>query len=108
MIEIKFSPDAITDLLLSKNYIAEELNSNTAAQNTIEKIMRRIRMLSEFPETGAPLSGIVGFDTEYRYLVCGNYNVFYRYEREAVYIVRVLYCRRDYMRILFPSDDENT
>ena len=107
MIEIKFSPDAIDDLLQVKTYIEEELCSAAAAQHTIEKIISRIRMLSEFPQVGTPLSSVVGFDTDYRYLVCGNYLAFYRYEQNQAYIVRVLYERRDYIRILFRSDERD-
>ncbi len=47
------------------------------------------------------LSAVLEFETDYRYLVCGNYIVFYRYENEKVYIVRIIYARRNYMRILF-------
>ena len=109
MAEIKFSPDALEDLRQTKAYITEELCSEQAAVNTIARITGRIRTLSEFPEAGAPLSSVVGFDTDYRFLVCGNHTAFYRYDRGTVYIVRVLYGRRDYMRILFdtPSDAEN-
>ena len=106
MIELVFSPEAVTDLQQTKTYIAEELCSETAAQHTIERIIKRIRTLSEFPEIGSPLSAVVGFDTEYRYLVCNNYTAFYRYEQSRVMIVRILYCRRDYMRILFDPDAE--
>ena len=101
MPDIVFSPDALSDLLQTKTYIAEELCSESAAANTIEKIITRIRMLSAFPESGVSLSSAIGFDTDYRFLVCGNYTAFYRYENDTVYVVRVLYYRRDFMRILF-------
>ncbi len=106
MAEIKFSPEAIDDLLETKKYIAEELCSEQAATNTITKIMERIRQLQDFPRSGASLSSVVGFETEYRFLSCGNYTVFYREDGERVYIVRVLYSRRDFMRILFKEPNE--
>lgn len=101
MAEIKFSPDALSDLKGVKAYIPEELFNEQAAANTVSDIMKHIRQLSDFPESGASLSNIVQFDTSYRYLVCGNYTVFNRSENETVYIDRVLYARRDFMRILF-------
>ncbi len=104
MAEIRFSPDALSDLKQAKAYIAEELCSESAALLTIAKIIRRIRMLSEFPQSGAPLASVVSIDTDYRFLVCGSYNVFYRFENGVVFIVRVLYGRRDYMRILFDTE----
>ena len=109
MAEIKFSPDALADLKQTRTYITEELCSEQAANNTISKIMKHIRMLADFPETGAPLSSIVNIATDHRFLVCGNYTAFYRYELNTVFIVRVLYGRRDFMRILFGEvpEEEN-
>ncbi len=106
MTEIKFSPEAIADLEQTKAYITEELCNEQAAIGTVAKITKRIRMLSGFPESGAPLSSIVYFETDYRFLVCGNYTVFYRIENHTVKIVRVLYGRRNFIQILFgePSD----
>ena len=106
MADIRFSPDAIDDLKQTRKYIAEELCSEQAADNTISKIMKNIRILSTFPESGAPLSSVADIVTDYRFLVCGNYMAFYRYERNVVYIVRVLYGRRDFMRILFSETPE--
>lgn len=109
MAEIKFSPEALNDLKQTKAYITDELCSEAAAINTIAKITKNIRMLSDFPEAGAPLSSTVNMDTDYRFLVCGNYTAFYRFEENTVYIVRVLYGRRDFMRILFdtPAEQED-
>lgn len=106
MVRIKFSSESVRDLQEIRAYIADELCSEQAAERTISQILRRIRSLTDFPETGAPLSGIVSLDTNYRYLVCGHYTAFYRAEEEAVYIVRILYGRRDFMRILFGKPPE--
>ncbi len=107
MTEIKFSPQAISDLQQTKAYITTELCSEQAAVNTIAKITKRIRMLADFPASGAPLSSVVGFETDYLFLVCGNYTAFYRIENQAVHIVRVLYGRRNFMQILFGEPDGN-
>ena len=107
MAEIKFSPEALLDLKQTKTYITEELCNESAAINTVAKITKRIRMLSEFPKSGTPLSSVVGFETDYRFLVCGNYTAFYRLAENTVYIVRVLYGRRDFMRILFDMPEEH-
>ena len=109
MAEIVFSPDALTDLKQTRTYITEELGSEQAAVHTVSKIMKHIRLLADFPEAGAPLVTVVDIANNYRFLVCGNYTAFYRYEKGKVYIVRVLYGRRDFMRILFGevSDEEN-
>lgn len=107
MAEIKFSPEAITDLKQTKAYIIEELCNEQAAVNTVAKITKRIRMLADFPESGAPLSSVIDIETDYRFLVCGNYTVFYRVENSIVYIVRILYGRRNYVQILFGEPQDN-
>lgn len=107
MADISFSPGAIADLHQTKAYIMDELCNEQAAINTIAKIMGRIRELAVFPQMGAPLSSIVDFETDYRFLVCGNYTAFYRFENQNVYIVRVLYGRCNFMRILFGEPSVN-
>jgi plasmid stabilization system protein ParE len=54
-----------------------------------------------FPLSGAPLSSIYDIATDYRFLVCGIYIVFYRPQGDAVLIDRILYGRRDYLAVLF-------
>ena len=100
MAEIIVSPEALADLKQTRTDITEELCSEQAAVNTVST-MKHIRMLADFPEAGAPLVSVVNVANDYRFLVCGNYTAFYRYKKDKVYIVRVLYGRRDFMRILF-------
>ena len=101
MSEIDFSPDALADLEQIKTYITVELCSEQTAISTVSKIIRHIRMLADFPEAGAPLASVVNIASNYRFLVCGNYTAFYIFKEDKVHILRVLYGRRDFMRILF-------
>ena len=103
MAKINFTPDALEDMKEIKAYITDELCSEQSAINTIEKIMKRIRQLADFPEIGAPLSSIISLEVPYRFLVCGNYTAFYKVEGDddEVHIIRVLYGRRNFMQILF-------
>ena len=101
MVNLKISPKAQKDMLEIKEYISEELGNPTAATNVLAKITKRFRDLMEFPLIGAPLSSVIKIETGYRFLVCGQYIAFYRYENDTVYVDRVLYGRRDFMRILF-------
>lgn len=101
MTDILFSPEAINDLKEIREYIAMELENDAAAKKVISDIFRKIRTLQTFPEGGKLLSAAVGQETDYRFLVCGNYIAFYRAEDQNVLISRVLYGRRNYMQILF-------
>ena len=106
MNNIHFSPESIRDLQDTKAYITNELCSEQAAKSTIDKILQTIRSLEVFPQIGTPLSSIVDLETSYRFLVCGNHVAFYRLEGDDVYIVRILYGRRNFMQILFGESEE--
>jgi plasmid stabilization system protein ParE len=51
---------------------------------------------------------VLNVETDYRFQVCGNYLIFYRLEQGTVYIIRVLYGKRDYMRLLFGEQPPQT
>ena len=94
------------DLLSIKDYIEKELDNPAAAANTLAKITKSLRLLVDFPLSGAPLASIIEFETDYRFIVSGSYMSFYRYIDDTVFIDRVLYARRDYIKILFGGVEE--
>lgn len=89
------------------NHIVSNLQNRTAAENTVNRIMDAVDQLETYALIGPSLSAIAEMDGEYRFLVSGNYMVFYRVNGNDIYIDRVLYGRRDYLRILF-SDNQGT
>ncbi len=97
---ISVTAEAKRDLQQIRKYISENLNNENSASKIVGNIIRSIRSLKEFPEIGAPLSARVALKNDYRYLVCGNYNVFYLFENQTVTVVRILNARRDYTRLL--------
>lgn len=101
MNNIVLSYEAKNDLKEIKNYISDDLDNEIAANNTISKIIKGIRRLEAQPLMGTPLSSVIEFDTNYRFLVCGNYMVFYQVENHTVFVTRILYGKRDYIKILF-------
>ena len=108
MSNIRYTPEAESDLAGIKSYIIEELENPVAARNTVTIITKRIRQLEKFPEMGTPLSSVITIITDYRFLVCANYLVFYRIDGNDVYIIRIIYGRRNYVTILFgelPQDE---
>ena len=104
MPKLRINPLATEDLIEIKNYITRELENSTAAINVVRKIIDSYEKLKEFPMMGADLSVKVNIKTDFRYLVSGNYIVFYRVDDEYVSIYRILYAGRDYLRILFPNE----
>ena len=70
-------------------------------ERVIDHIMNAADPLKNSAEMGTPLSSIADVGTDYRFLVSGNYMVFYHVQGCDVYIDRVLYGRSDYMSSLF-------
>jgi len=101
MINLRYTPDAEDDLIEIKDYISEELNNPEAAIRIITTIAKRIRELQSFPLMGLNMSSIIDIETDYRYLVCGDYLAFYRIDEQNISIIRVLNGKRDYLKILF-------
>lgn len=101
MNQLHLSPVAQADLTEIKEYISEDLENPIAATSTISKIMEQIRSLGRQALIGTPPSAISDIESDYRFLISGNYLVFYRAYGAEVYIDRILYGRRDYLRILF-------
>lgn len=106
MAEIKFTPAALDDLRGIKSYISDDLCNEISAKSTVQRILENIRRLESFPECGAPLSSIIDLEVPYRFLVCGNYTAFYKVENNEIHIVRILYGRRNFMKILFGDPEE--
>lgn len=106
MNRLHLSLDARTDLEEIREYISTELENPSAAENTIARITKEIRILQSFAQAGALLSSITNIQSEYRYLTIGNYMVFYRVLGEDVYIDRILYGKRNYLRTLLGDNSE--
>ncbi len=104
MNNLHLSPDAQSDLEEIKDYISKELENPKAAVSVVGKITKTMRMLREHALIGSPLSSIADVSSDYRFLVSGSYMVFYRASGKDVFIDRVLYGRRDYLRILLGDD----
>jgi len=102
MIKINIAPDAKEDLQDIKKYIAEKLNS-PAAVNTVTKITKAIRWLANYPNSGKPLITDKEITRNYRFLVCGNYLVFYQIKSEIVQILRILYGKKNYIKAVCGS-----
>ena len=101
MNNLHLSEEAQNDLMEIKAYIEEELLNPSAALATVSRITKSLRILQTYPLTGTSLSSIADIESDYRFIVSVNYISFYRVYDSEVYIDRILYARRDYMRILF-------
>ena len=102
--KIDYSPRALKNLDEIWDDIGIELCNPSAAQNTVDGIMDKADGIASFPESGTKLVFENGLDSGYRYVVFKNYLAFYRLRpNNVVYVDRVIYGGRDYMRILMAS-----
>ena len=98
---IRYSAESRRDLDDIWDYIVSELQNRVAAERVVDRILDAVERLKDFAEMGALLSSVADVGGDYRFLVSGNYVVFYRVNGRDVFIDRVLYGRRDYLRVLF-------
>ena len=101
MARITVTKEARKDLEQIRNYIRDELLNPSAAQHIIQELKKSIRSLETFPGRGRPLDALIAVHTEYRYLVCENYCIFYLSNEEDVLVVRILHQRQDCLKALF-------
>ena len=110
--ELYYSPEAERDLQNIRNSIIENFDREDIAKKLLKKITGAARGLLAFSCMGEELARMTGISAEYRYLCCERNYVFYRLEKDRVYIVRILHEWQDFMRILFgiteESDTEDT
>lgn len=78
--KIRINPVAISDVQQIKAYIAED--NSEAASKMGAAIYSRIERLADFPEMGISLSSKISIKTDYRFVICGSYLIFYKVEGE--------------------------
>lgn len=98
---VKFSPEALNDLDEIYDHIANALKNPAAAESTIDKLLDKADLLTHEPEMGKMLFFENDLFSGYRYIISDNYLAFYRIGNDSVFIDRVIFGKRDYMKILF-------
>lgn len=105
--KILVTPAALQDLKDIKTYISDDLSNPTAAVNTVKRIISTYKKLSDTPLIGTLLQQSIHLDIPFRFIVSGSYLIFYKVT-DNIEVHRIIYGRRDYIRILFDlelSDD---
>ncbi len=101
--KIDIAPIAYEDLKDIYSYISNKLTNPTAAERTVKKITQSYLLLADSPYIGASLKSKLQIDTPYRFLVSGNYLIFYLIKEDRVIISRIIYGRRNYSKLFFNS-----
>lgn len=100
------TPDAIDNMAELRAYIADILMAPDAALRHIRLIRREIATLRELPARIAPVDEEPWHSRGIRFLIVKNFCVYYRIDEatETVYILNVVYNKRDQLRILAQMD----
>ena len=98
--EIEYSKDSMQDLVEMKQYIKFKLQEPEIAQKIIRKIREEINNLRNNPKRYATIDNKKIERLEIRKIIVKNYIVFYRIKGYKIQIVRVMYGRRDWIKLL--------
>lgn len=100
--EIIMTPDATTDLVEPRDYIADVLLVPDTALSYSRAIREEISKLSEMPGRIKPVDDEPWHSRGIREIMAKNFYVYYRIDEETkrVYIMNVIYNKRDQLRQL--------
>ncbi|WP_404407037.1 type II toxin-antitoxin system RelE/ParE family toxin [Jeotgalibacillus malaysiensis] len=101
MRNIRISPIAKNDLLEIEYYITSEFDHPEAARKILSEIVQCYETLKSHHLAGRELSSKIFIPTDYRYLICNDYLIFYKYDSQFIFIYRIIAAKRDFVRILF-------
>lgn len=91
MAQIVWTEPALLDLEQIAEYIA--IDKNIAAKQLVSKVFSRIELLKKFPETGRKPPELPK-KTRYREVIAGPCRIFYRVNKNKIYIIYVMRSER--------------
>ena len=102
---VRMTESAVCDIQDIAQYIRFHLLEPETAKNQIARIRKSILSLSDFPERNALISDGYLQKKQIRFMHVDNFLIFYTVHKDKsmVYIVRVVYSRRDWQIILESS-----
>lgn len=100
--KIKFTDTAKEDLRNIAIYIAEQSKDKKIAIDFVNELREKTKILETFPECGAIPDDRIMKNSNYRFLVCKEYLIFYHYvsEDNTSYVLAVFNSKRDYSRVM--------
>lgn len=96
----QYSEEAKQDLIEIKKYIKYNLQEPNIANKLISKIKNAIEGIKNNPKMYAIIDDDFIKKLEIRKIIVDNYIVFYRIQSNTIEIVRVMYGRRNWIKLL--------
>jgi len=103
MAQIIWTEPALDNLNDIAEYIA--VSNPYAAKQMVENVFGKVQRLEQFPDSGRVPEEISNLN--YREVVVNPCRVFYKVERDTVYILHVMRQERDLRRFLLSTENEN-
>ena len=100
MYKIHYLPIALDDLKNIVRYMADTFESPGAAEKFLSKINKEVLKIADNPFRCRLYASSEKLKHDYRVLHIDNYSLFYETEKNKIEIHRIIYSRRDTVRIL--------
>lgn len=106
MYKVELLPTAWEDLDEIFDYIS--INNPNSAKKTLDKIIKSLRRLEQFPNSGAYAPDIELKKYGFRMVISSPYISFYRFIEDKVFIYHVVHGSKNYSKILktYIDDEE--
>lgn len=102
MADVVFTKPAEDDLVDIEYYISFELSNSQASERIVSGILNTAEKLGLYPNSHPVINNNILRRVNLRMTRFGNYNIFYYFDErnDRVYIIRVLYNKVDWERLL--------
>ncbi len=106
--KIDYSESSKEDLKSIFNYITFELFSPEYAAGQVERIIKAIRKLEDFPYKHQVYDEEPWKSKKVRFMPVDNYSIFYlpKEESKKVFVVRIIYSGRDMKRQMIETKED--
>ena len=101
---VVYSSDFIADLDGIESLYRDEYFQPNAGKRLISDILGICDSIEQFPMMGANFGSKDERGDKYRYVVHGNYLLFYTLENDVPIMLRALDGRMDYLKIIFKDE----
>lgn len=96
--KLRINPLVVNDLKAIRDYISED--NPEIAVKTVNEIYSLFETIQTFSNIGADLLKRVRFKTD-KYMICENYIILYKLDKDSIEIYRVVNRYQDIMSIIF-------
>ena len=103
MAQIKWTEPALNDLDEIAEYIA--LDKPSAAKGLVQEVFKSVKSLKKFPQSGRIPPELPKSD--YRELVVGPCRIFYRVEKNKVFILYVMRSERELRKFILKDREKS-